>query len=369
MRIAIEALGIHYYGGGRSATLNLLEALFALDKENEYLVFLSQPEASLEAANVEQMIAPTKNRFALRLWAQAVLPRATRTHDLVHFIKNLGVFGVSAPSVVTMYDMTTLVFPEFFPRFDVWYWRYVQGYTLRRAARIIAISENTAHDVARYYGIPRDRMSVTYPAYADHFEPAPPAALEAIRRKYDLPAHYVLCAGRLDRVKNLGQLVRAFARMKQATGYAGKLVFAGEEYRKSPETSIHSLVDTLQLRDEVVFTGPVSDRDLPALFGAADVSVMPSRYEGFGIVALEAMASGSPVIVNRAGALAETVGDAAIVLSGESEEALADAMALLVSQPLLRSEMVRRGYARTACFDWHRSARQTLDVYREVAAR
>src|SRR5215470_673898 len=142
MKIAIDALGIHYSGGGRSATFNLLKALFALDPHNEYLVLLTQPEPDLHcpSANVRQLIAPVKNRFAVRLWAQLVFPPLLRGYDLVHFMKDLSVFGLPTRSIVTVYDLSTVLFPQFFPALDVWYWRNIQGKLLQRCDRIVAIS-------------------------------------------------------------------------------------------------------------------------------------------------------------------------------------------------------------------------------------
>src|SRR5258708_7930249 len=123
MKIAIDALGIQDYGGGRFATLNLLKKLFGIDSHNAYLVFLSQAEPALKtpAGNVRQLIAPVKNRIALRLWAQTCLPPLFREMDLVHFMKDLGIFGVPTRSVVTVYDLSALLFPHFFPKVDVWY--------------------------------------------------------------------------------------------------------------------------------------------------------------------------------------------------------------------------------------------------------
>ena len=368
MKIAIEALGIHYYGGGRSATLKLLETLFAIDTQNQYLVFLSQPEPSLmtAAGNIRQYVAPFQNRFALRLWAQANLPSLTRNYDVVHFIKNLGVFGIQPPTVVTMYDLATLVLADLFPKVDVWYWRTIQRHTLHRAARVIAISQNTARDVAAYYQVPCERIDVIYPAHAANFQPVGPAELQRVQQCYALPQDYVVCVARIDRIKNLSSLVRAFAQMKALTAYGGKLVFAGEEYRKNRDSAIYTLIEDLGIQDAVSFTGAVPDQDLPAIFAGAQAAVMPSRYEGFGIVPLEAMACGVPLIVNRAGALGETVGDAAIVLERGDVPSLADALALVVGQPALRQAMRERGLARARQFDRDTAARQTLDVYQRV---
>lgn len=370
MNIAIEALGIHAYGGGRTATLTLLEALFRLDAENRYLVFLSQPEPSLAApaGNVRQWVAPVKNRFLMRAWAQLVLPWATRGCDLAHFSKNLGVFGVPAPTVVTMYDLTTLIHPELFPRLDVWYWRHVQKRTLQRAARVIAISETTARDLARFYGLPCERIRVIYPACAPHFRPASPEEMRLARQRYGLPERYLIHVGRLDRKKNLAHLVRAFDRMRRSSGFDGQLVLVGEEYEKSLDLSLRPTIAALGLQERVAFTGTVPDRDLPALYSGALAAVFTSLHEGFGLAPLEAMACGAPLVAYRAGALGEVAGEGALILDAPDEEAFAEALARVIQDERLRQELRARGLARAERFHGERTARQTLQLYQEVAA-
>jgi glycosyltransferase involved in cell wall biosynthesis len=368
MRIAIEALGIHYFGGGRTATLNLLEALFALDTQNEYLVFLSQPETSLQtcAANVRQVVAPVKNRLALRIWAQLYLPFATRNYDLVHFVKNLGVFGLPTRSIVTVYDMTTLIHPELFPRLDVLYWRYIEKLTLSSADHVIAISQNTASDITHLYGIPPTNIRIIYPSYAPHFKPADAADIARVRDKYGLPSQFVIHVGRIDRKKNLSTLVEAFGQLRERTSYDGKLVLVGEIYRKSQDLTLTSAIERRGLRKQILFTGPVPDTDVAALYGAASVAVFPSLHEGFGLVALEAMACGTPLITSRAGAVAEVVGDAAIILESDDPDALANALVKLVKDPLRRQEMRDQGLAQARHFSREDTASQTLQLYKEI---
>jgi glycosyltransferase involved in cell wall biosynthesis len=370
MKIAIEALGIHYYGGGRSATLNLLEALFALDTRNEYLVILSQPEPSLvaPAGNVHQWIAPTKNRFALRIWAQMMLPIRLRNYDVVHFIKNMDVFGIRARKVVTVYDMTTLVRPELFPLVDVLYWRILEKHTLRTADRVIAISQTTARDIQRFYGVASDHLRMIYLGCAAHFRPSSPSDIARVRQYYQLPDSCVLHVGRIDRKKNLTMLVEAFALFKKRSGFEGKLVFVGEEYPKMPDLNLHAAITRLGLTSDVIFTGRVPDADLPALYGAATITVFPSLHEGFGLVALEAMSCGAPLIVSPAAAIQEAVGDAAFVLAENKAGCLADALERVIGDADLRAEIRARGLTRAQRFSWAETARQTLQVYEELAA-
>lgn len=368
MKIAIDALGIHYFGGGRTATLNLFETLFAIDSQNEYLVFLSQYEPSLntQAGNITQRIAPVKNRFLVRIWAQLFMPRAVQGYDLVHFSKNLGIFGTSIPAVITMYDLTTLIHPELFPWFDVWYWRIIQKQTMLKAKMIIAISENTADDIIRFYQVPRERIRVIYPAYANHFKPASKEEIAFIRDRYRIPEVYILHVGRIDRKKNLTVLVRAFAEFRKQTRFKGKLVLVGEEYMKIRDTNLHPTIEQLELKDEVIFTGRVPDCDVPALYSGALVTVSTSLHEGFGLAHVEAMACGSPLIASSAGAGKEVLDDAAIFIETIDTKSIVEALIRVVEDPTLRQEIQERGLARSGHFRGENSARQTLRLYEEL---
>lgn len=367
MKIAVDALGIHYFGGGRSATLNLIKALCAISDEHQYRVFLTRREPELEMpGKIEQVIAPVTNRLAVRIWAQAMLPMLTSDCDLVHFMKNLGVFGLHQPTVVTMYDLTTLVHAELMPIFDVWYWKTVQRWTLTFSTRVIAISANTANDIRHYYSIPPDKIDVIYPACSSHFQPASAKEIAKVRAKYDLTDPYILHLGRLDRKKNVSQLVIAYRTVRDLTGYSGKLVFVGEEYGKGIDRAFYALIQESGLSQQIVLTGAVPDADLPAILSGAEVAVMTSLHEGFGIVALEAMSCGVPTVVNRAGAVHEVVGDAGIVLDGHCEDDLVHALGLVIQSPDVRNWMRQRGLQQASLFDWHKAALATLHTYEKA---
>jgi glycosyltransferase involved in cell wall biosynthesis len=281
-------------------------------------------------------------------------------------MKNLGVFGLHQPTVVTMYDLTTLVHPELLPRLDVWYWQTVQKWTLQQARRIIAISENTARDIEKFYAIPAGRIDVIYPACATNFRPAGVEEIHRVRARYGLAEQYILHLGRLDRKKNAAQLVLAYATLRQLTGYSGKLVFVGEEYSKGVDHQLYAVIRECGMGEFTQFTGAVPDADLPAVVSGAQVAVMTSLHEGFGIVALEAMACGVPTVVNRAGAVHEVVGDAGIVLEGRAVDDLAHALVMVTQQPQAAAWMSRRGLAQARQFDWDTAARATLRTYEKA---
>jgi glycosyltransferase involved in cell wall biosynthesis len=368
MRIAVDALGIHYYGGGRTATLNLFEALLAMDDKNEYLFFLTNPEPSLisHEGKASQYIAPVKNRFLVRVWAQVVIPIIARNFDLIHFSKHLGVFGISTPYVVTIYDMTTLVHPEIFPTIDVWYWRTLQKRTLTNASRIIAISNNTANDIHRIYNLAEDKVRVIFPAIAERFRPIPSELATNVLDTYNVPESYIIHVGRIDKKKNLTLLVKAFARYLDRTSSETNLVLVGEDYSKSADKELRPVIKQLGLEQHVIFTGRVPDKDLPALYSGALATVFPSVHEGFGLAPIEAMACGCPVIGHRAGAFKEVAGNAALILDSIGEETLSEGLSQIINDPQLRSELKENGYERAAKFKPELTATQTKQLYEEV---
>ncbi len=366
--IAVEALGIHDYGGGRTATLNLLRNLLAIDKDNHYLVILSAPEPDLVARNLQQLIAPTQNRFLVRLWAQLILPARLRQYDLVHFAKNLTVFGVSNPCVVSIYDMTTLIIPQLMPWIDVWYWRFVQRHALKRASQIIAISETTKQDVQTYFEVDPDKISMIYPSIHPRFRPAPEDQIAKIRRQYSLPKQYILHVGRIDRKNNLVFLVEAFADLIQVLDptYEGSLVIVGGEYAKSPDKSLAEIIQRRRLSERTIFAGRVPDADLPALYSGAQLAAITSHHEGFGLAAVEAMACGTPVLANRAGALPEVAGQAALFLDEPDPQKLASAIHEILSNMSLSTQLRVAGIEQARQYQNQSDAHKTLQLYEKI---
>ncbi len=369
MKIAIEALGIGPPGGGRAHTLNLLEALFRIDAENRYLVFVDRWEPSLAHKNVQQKVLPIKHRLLARLGAQLVLPVVLRQEgvELTHFVKNLGLALIPSKTVVTVHDLTILRYPHFFPAIDVWYWRAIEPRTLHQADRVIAVSQHTADDLERFYRLPPERITVIYNCCNPLFQPAGEAEVARVRARYGLARQTVIHVGSISRKKNLATLVKAFARFRQATRFPGQLVLVGREYGKGRDEELYHAISALGLEEVVVFTGPVPDQDLPPLYSASEVFVFPSVHEGFGLVALEAMACGLPVITTAGGAITEVVDEAALMLRDPTDQ---DELSLALQRVLedadLQGRMIEGGLEQARRFSCAEVARQTLQLYREV---
>ncbi|MGB9879132.1 MAG: glycosyltransferase, partial [Anaerolineae bacterium] len=248
MRIAIDALGITQPGGGRSATLNLLTALFKIDQENTYLLFVDEREQALGAPNVQQYVTGVKGRFAARLWAQLAFPVILRKEqvDLVHYAKNLGAFFTPGATIVTVYDLSILICPDVYPWSDRIYWRFIEPLTLRQAHRIIAISEDTARDIVTHYKIPRERIQVIYPGCDPRFRLLPAEEVAKVKQKYHLPDTFILHVGSISRKKNLVTLVRAIAELKRR-GVAARLVLVGRIYEKARDDALFRYIQQASL--------------------------------------------------------------------------------------------------------------------------
>ncbi len=374
MRIAIEALGIDRPGGGRVATLNLLRPLLARQDEHSYSIWLSAPEPSLEGlrAHARQHIVSASNRFIARLSLQRSLPRFCRQEriDLVHFVKNQVVSGTGTRAIATVYDLTTLRHPEAYPAVDVLYWRHVLPRQYRRLDGLIAISKSTADDLASFYRLPSERIRVIPCGYDPVYRPAAASEIADARRTYGLQdVPYFIHVGNLSRKKNLAMLLEAFLDFRTRTRFQGRLVLVGAEYSKGRDDRFFEILACQEARESVVLTGHVPQDVLIGLYGGALAFLFPSLHEGFGLVVLEAMACGAPVIAHASGAVREVLGDAGIALSSSDDTgAWSAAIERVTSDEGLRTTLTRAGLERAAVFNPEQSASRTVAFYEDVVA-
>jgi glycosyltransferase involved in cell wall biosynthesis len=368
MRILVEALGISKFGGGRSATVPLFEALLPKAADDAFTLLLEAFEPTLDYPNVRQVIIPIRNRFKARLWLQCYLPELVKQEkvDLVHFAKNLTVLGLGVKTLATIYDLALLRFPAGFPVADRLYWRFIQPVMLRKMTKVHAISQNTAKDLKRFYGLRDEQIRLIYPPYNLAFKPLENSQVEPLRQRYGLSEQTIMHIGSFGPKKNLETLVRAFGQLTDMQ--SSKLVLVGGPYRAGYDAPLKALVERLGLHERVIFTGIVPEEDLPGLINAASIVVYPSVYEGFGIAAVEALACGAPLIVNAGGALQEVVGDSALILQDPYDIlALAEEMEWLCKNQELRADLRRRGLAHVNRFAPSTVAEQLLSLYRELA--
>jgi glycosyltransferase involved in cell wall biosynthesis len=386
VRIGVNALFLQKPATGSGQHLiHLLEGLDKIDRDNEYVLLSPRlrhayavywPELSDRFQNVQ--VATTLARAGENLeklwWEQVGIVNAARkaSVDLLHCPYFAGPMVSPFPRVVTIHDVIPYVLPEYaWRRVSHLYVRLVSA-SAKRADAIIAVSECSRRDIERTLHIPAERVHVIGNAVDESFKPLTDAwQISSVRERYSVGEKYLLYFGGFDMRKNVLRLIRAYTRLPEAMRREYQLVIAGRLHLLGhplyPDP--RPLVRELGLEGRVVFTGQIREQDKAPLYSGCTIFVFPSLYEGFGMPVLEAMACGAAVVTSNVSALPEVVGDAGVLVDPNSEEAIAAAMAELLDNPARRAELGRKARERSRNFTWREVAEQTLQVYRQVAAR
>lgn len=349
-RIGVNALYLIPGGvGGTEIYLReLLSALAAIDSTNEYFVFTNlETGADLmpKQANFHSKPQAVRARFrpARILWEQAVLPLEAARYRL-DVMLNPGftapVFS-ARPSVTVFHDLQHLRHPEYFRWFDLPFWRVLLWAAAHRSRRLIAVSNATRDDLARFYPFTADRIAVI-----PHGVDAAFSTLDRSRQE-----DYMLCVSTLHPHKNIERLVRVYTRRKRDF----KLILAGMRGFRTRE--IEKLITP-----DIQVTGWIPRKELLNLYARARAFIYPSTFEGFGMPVLEAMAAGIPVACSGIAPLREIGGDAALFFDPENEHEIAEALDRIMSDESLRARLAQAGPARAREFTWRRSAERTLAV-------
>ncbi len=276
-------------------------------------------------------------------------------HSPVYALPAGGAQGTAL--VLTVHDLVAEVFP------DALSWRHRQAFrrTFRSAAaaqRVITVSATTRRDLVAHYPLDEARIVPVPNGVASALTEPPPAAAVATPSR-----PFVLYAGGLDPLKNVSLLPRVLSRCRER-GLRLALVLAGEEGPRR-----HALLrdaGALGVQESVEFLGYVDDGTLAALYRAALAFAFPSRYEGFGLPPLEAMAAGCPVVSTPCGALPEVLGDAALFAGPDDVDAWTGAIERLAVDPAGRARWISAGRERARAYTWARAARETVEVYRQA---
>jgi glycosyltransferase involved in cell wall biosynthesis len=358
---------------------NLLTHLPRVDRHNRYTAFIGDerftPSTSLRGEPVEPSghrspglalklsRLPTSRPVVRIFWEQAVQPFALRKEsvDLLHALAFVTPLLSPCPSVVTIYDLSFLLYPESFKRFKRFYLGLFTRLSARKARRVIAISESTRRDVVRLLGVPPEKVEVVYCGIDEAFHPLAEDQVAAFRSRRGLPERFILFVGTIEPRKNVTRLIEAFANLQTCRLASLKLIIGGAKGWFYED--VFARVEELGLGGEVVFPGYIPVSELPLWYNAAELFVYPSLYEGFGLPPLEAMACGTPVVTANTSSLPEVVGEAGLTVDPLDVEALTEAMRQALNDEALRQEMRERGLKRAKGFSWTKAAQETVQVY------
>lgn len=379
MKIALDARWIFPEISGIGAyTRELIRQFTRLDGGTHFLLLFQDPML-LERTARETGFRDTSN-FSTVLVPYGVfsplnqlrLPVLLRHHDIdlyhsANYMMPLWSRGARAKRVVTIHDLIPMIFRDQVARsrkarlYPVY--RRLMLEIGDRADAILTDSRASAADIIRLLEIPAaraGRVRAIPCGVSERF--CPPAARPP--QPPDSP-RTILYVGRADPYKNLQTLVRAFALLRGNARVPARLVIAGSPDPRYPEAA--ELARSLGLAEAVRWTGYLPDDELVALYQSADVLAHPSRYEGFGLQVLEAMACGVPVVCSNAASLPEVAGSAALMTGPDDAEGFAALIERVLCNPQLAAELSARGIEQARSFTWERTARETLAAFREVA--
>ena len=366
MRFSVDAHAIgQHLTGNETYVRNLLNCFAALDQEADFITYLSRQDAFNDVPQRFLKRRVAVNPF-IRLGFD--LPRRLR-QDRPHLLHVQYTAPVlcSTPIVVSVHDVSFLEHPDYFTPFRSRQLRYTVRRTIKSAARVITASEFSKRRILRSYRLDEDRVVVLPNGVASAFRPMPREASQRwVHTSFGLRAPLILTVGDLQPRKNQVGLIRAFEKLVRAHPHLPhQLVIVGKEDWHA--STVRATAKRSSVADRIHFTGFVSDEGLLRLYGACDLFIYPSLYEGFGLPILEAMACGRAVACSNTSAMPEVADSAAILFDPNSEDEIVLALRDLLLNPELRQRMERLGMQRAAMFSWENTAGKTLDLYYAVA--
>lgn len=320
-------------------------------------------EARFDGLNMRPSRWDTESPIRRILWEQLAQPGLLGDFDLYHALAFVSPLALRLPSVVTVYDLSFIHYPQVLSASRRLYLRLFTALSCRRARRVIAISHSTARDLHVSLGISGDKIDVAAPGYdTARYKPLPPEQAAAFRQQKGLPPRFWLFLGTLEPRKNLPTLLKAYAALPR--GERLPLVLGGGKGWQYD--AIFATIERHDLSGDVRLPGFIPADELPLWYNSAESFIYPSVFEGFGLPVLEAMACGTPVIVSDISSLPEVAGTAGMRLPPHDIDAWTDALRRALVDADWREAARQQGFREAARYTWDDTARATLTSYRRA---
>lgn len=323
--------------------------------------------ASTKRGGMKQLLRQLPGSYALRhRLRQRHFVRQTRSYqDHLYWEPGIELMPFAGRRIATLYDLSHIVMPDSHPARRTGYLTRQVDHTLRYADAIVTISHTMQRDIAAYSGIAENAITVVPPAAGDAFYPRSPEQTADVRRRYGLPAQFILSLGTLEPRKNISRLLQAYERLPRALRSEWPLVCVGAKGWQ--DTALTADVSRLEARRDLIRPGYVAQQDLPALTAAAGLLAYPSLYEGFGMPVVEAMACGVAVLTSQNSAMAEIAGKNAFYVDPHSVASIAAELEQALVNRARRESLAGHGPIVSRRYDWGRSAQTLLEVFNEVS--
>lgn len=370
--IDIRSLNTSSYGGVNEYIKNLLPALFNAGHRHSFHLFINAYKGSgLEndfsnLGNVKLHKFSYPNKFLTFTCRYLKWPKIDKLLGGVdvffspHFIP--APVSTGTRKIITFHDLSFEQFPEYFDRRRRLWHRYMSPKTQARSANgIIAVSNSTKEDLENFYNVPPEKIEVVYSGICDSVTSPPPMRWSNIKKKYKLKGDYILSLSTIEPRKNIVALIRAFNALQAEGAFSDvNLVIAGatgwkyKKILKEAETSVY--------KNKILFIGPVKEEEKYILYKNSKIFVYPSLYEGFGFPPLEAMHSGTPVIVSSVTSLPEITKGAAVLINPYIPRDITRAISELLSDRQFAHHVSATGKKVASEFTWEKTAKETLRV-------
>ncbi len=368
MKIAIDARALATpFGGIARYTQEMIGALSRVDSRNQYVFHIAHGgHDRLPAIGPNMRWEISRSRARSLGWD---LGRGVGGAQLFHGLNYSTPLLARAPTVVTVHDLTVKLFPEMHP-FSRRLRHRLLPHLCRRAARVIADSDCTKRDLVRHYGISKDKIDVVYLAASRRFQRVScPKVLAATRARHGLPNRFALYLGAVEPRKQLPLLIRAIRRIRRENQEFALVVAGTGEGSYVRTLEQLAVSEGLRVGRDLIFIDAPGDAEVSVLYSLCAMFVYPSRYEGFGLPPLEAMACGAPVVVPGHSSLGEIYAGASLQFDLAREETLAAAIQRLLVSKDLRGRLITKGRRLAVSRSWDDVASETIEVYRRAVAQ
>lgn len=346
----------------------LLKGLAVIDRVNEYFLYTNRPipfDMGLPDNFRTVVLSSPSPRF--QMWFQLALPLRLKKDriDLFHGLYYRLPMVLPVPGVLTVHDLSGYLYPEFHTR-KAHLVNLMYPFFVKKAARIIAVSEFTAKELKNNFPDTSDKITVIHEAPPPEYTPIrDEAILEKVRNRFSLPERFFLFLGTLEPRKNLTNLLDAFYSVTDSIPQS-LVISGGVGWKTGP---IFEKLQNGVTEGKVFMTGHIDSADVQALLSLAEFFIYPSLYEGFGLPVLESMACGTPVITSNISSMPEIAGNAALLVDPVSKDSIAEAIRMLAMDSIGRKEFSEKGLKRASEFSWLKAAGETMDVYRSLPVR
>jgi len=341
---------------------NLVENIRKIKPEWEYHLFHPKNEI--------------RKTIRKAFWDQVEFPykvyKRNRDFNLIHTLGYSAPIirpgGKRLPSIFSLHDMyPASMLRKVMSSGTYLYLKHLKGLSAYSADIIITLSESSKRDILDQIKIPEERVRVVYIAANDRFSKVTDNhILEIVKKKYKIRLPFILFLGTIELHKNLIRLVEAFSLLKNESSEfsAYSLVLCGKCGNATDK--ILEKCQELKIAESVIMTGYMDHQDLPSVYSMADLFVLPSLCEGFGIPLLEAMKCETPVACSDNSSIPEVCGDAAVYFNCYDTENIAEAMHIVLKNGILRDSLRQKGLLRTSMFSWEKTAKETIAIYNEL---